>query len=269
MQSVSKFPTPHLQEIEYVLCDIDDTISTDGYLTPAAYNALWRLQGAGFKVIPITGRPAGWCDHFARMWPIKAIVGENGAFYFCYNPETKTFQKRFYADLRTRKFNRQQIDKIAEIILQDVPGCGLASDQPYRETDIAIDFCEDVDMLSQYDILRIVTIMEQNGMTAKISSIHVNGWIGDYDKLTMTGSLLQEVFDCNIHLEKNKIVFIGDSPNDQPMFNYFPNSVGVANVKKFASQLTYKPTYITELESGSGFVEFTDLLIANHLTAGV
>ena len=106
-------------------------------------------------------------------------------------------------------------------------------------------------------------------MSAKVSSIHVNGWIGDYDKLSMTGYLFQEVFDCDIHLEKNKIVFIGDSPNDQPMFNFFPNSVGVANVKNFTSQLIYEPTYITELEAGSGFVELTDLLIANHLTAAV
>jgi HAD superfamily hydrolase (TIGR01484 family) len=267
MQALSKFPIHHLQAIEYVLCDIDDTISTDGCLTPAAYSALWRLQNAGFKIIPVTGRPAGWCDHFARMWPINAIVGENGAFYFRYDPENKIFHKRFYADLETRKSNRRQIDKIAEIILRDVPGCALTSDQPYREADIAIDFCEDVSVLSQCDILRIVSIMEQNGMTAKVSSIHVNGWIGDYNKLSMTGHLFQEVFDCDINLEKNKFVFIGDSPNDQPMFNFFPNSVGVANVKNFTSQLIYEPTYITELEAGSGFVELTDLLIANHLTA--
>jgi HAD superfamily hydrolase (TIGR01484 family) len=269
MQALSKFPIHHLQAIEYVLCDIDDTISTDGCLTPAAYSALWRLQNAGFKIIPVTGRPAGWCDHFARMWPINAIVGENGAFYFRYDPENKIFHKRFYADLKTRKSNRRQIDKIAEIILRDVPGCALTSDQPYREADIAIDFREDVSVLSQCDILRIVSIMEQNGMTAKVSSIHVNGWIGDYDKLSMTGYLFQEVFGCDINLEKNKIVFIGDSPNDQPMFNFFPNSVGVANVKNFTSQLIYEPTYITELEAGSGFVELTDLLIANHLNVTV
>ena len=269
MQALSQFPTHHLQAIEYVLCDIDDTISTDGCLTPTAYSALWRLQNAGYKVIPVTGRPAGWCDHFARMWPIDAIVGENGAFYFRYDTDHKIFHKRFYADLETRKSNRQQIDEIAEIILRDVPGCALASDQSYREADIAIDFCEDVAVLSQRDILRIVSIMEQNGMTAKISSIHVNGWIGDYDKLSMTGHLFQEIFECNIHIEKNKIVFIGDSPNDQPMFNYFPNSVGVANVKKYVSQLICEPTYITDLEAGSGFVELTDLLIANHLTTAV
>ena len=269
MQPLSRFPIHHLQKIEYVLCDIDDTISTDGCLTAEAYSALWRLYDAGFKIIPVTGRPAGWCDHFARMWPISAIVGENGAFYFCFDPENKTLHKRFYADLETRKSSRQKIDKIAEKILRDIPGCALASDQPYREADIAIDFCEDVAMLPQCDILRIVSIMEQNGMIAKISSIHVNGWIGKYDKLSMTGYLFQEVFDCDIHLEKDKIVFIGDSPNDQPMFNFFPNSVGVANVKNFTSQLIYEPTYITELEAGSGFVELADLLIANHLTAAV
>ena len=103
MQALSKFPIHHLQAIEYVLCDIDDTISTDGCLTPAAYSALWRLQNAGFKIIPVTGRPAGWCDHFARMWPINAIVGENGAFYFRYDPENKIFHN-LHNDLDDYKF---------------------------------------------------------------------------------------------------------------------------------------------------------------------
>ena len=269
MQPLSQFSTDNLKKVKYVLCDIDDTVSTGGRLTAEAYSALWRLHDNGFVVIPVTGRPAGWCDHFARMWPVAAIVGENGAFYFRYDPITKTFHKRFVDDVETRKSNRQQITKIVEIILGDVPGCALASDQLYREADIAIDFCEDVAPLSASDISRIVSLMEQHGMTAKVSSIHVNGWIGNYDKLTMTKNLMAEVFDCHIESEKDKFVFVGDSPNDQPMFHYFPNAVGVANLKNFESQLRHKPTYVTELEAGSGFVELADALIAARETGTV
>lgn len=262
MQSLSQFPINSLKAVEYVLCDIDDTVSTEGRLTAAAYDALWRLHDAAFVVIPVTGRPAGWCDHFARMWPIQAIVGENGAFYFRYDPITKIFHKRFADDQETRKSNRQRINQIAKIILAEVPGCALASDQLYREADIAIDFCEDVSPLPPSDISRIVAIMEQHGMTAKVSSIHVNGWIGKYDKLTMTKHLMAEVFDCEIGYEKEKFIFVGDSPNDQPMFHYFPNAVGVANLKNFESELKHKPAYVTKLEAGSGFVELADALIA-------
>ena len=264
MQSLSQFPADHLKKIKYVLCDIDDTVSTHGRLTAEAYGALWRLHDNGLVVVPVTGRPAGWCDHLARMWPVAAIVGENGAFYFRYDSSSKTFQKRFVDDVKTRKKNRRRITQIAKIILGDVPGCALASDQLYREADIAIDFCEDVTPLSASDISRIVLLMEQNGMTAKVSSIHVNGWIGNYDKLTMTKRLMAEVFDCHIESEKDKFVFVGDSPNDQPMFHYFPNAVGVANLKNFESQLRHKPAYVTETEAGSGFVELADALIASR-----
>src|SRR5262249_57511345 len=82
MEPLDSFPMAARRRIRGVLADIDDTITTDGKLTAAAYGALERLQAAGFRVVPITGRPAGWCDHIARMWPVDAVVGENRAFYF-------------------------------------------------------------------------------------------------------------------------------------------------------------------------------------------
>ncbi len=262
MRPLAEFPTAQRQSIKYLLADIDDTISTEGRLTPEAYYALARLQDAGLKVIPITGRPAGWCDHFARMWPIDAIVGENGAFYFRYDHDKRVFQKRFSASDEERLQNRQRLSEVSRLILKEVPGCALASDQNYREADIAIDFCEDVAPLSEEDIARIVALMEDNGLTAKVSSIHVNGWIGSYDKLTMTEILMADIFNCDIETEKNSFVFVGDSPNDQPMFKYFPNAVGVANLRNFESSLTDRPTYVTDMEAGSGFVELVDTLVS-------
>ena len=269
MRRLSEFPVKTLASIKYLLCDIDDTITTDGRLTPEAYAAMARLQSAGLLVIPITGRPAGWCDHFARMWPIDAIVGENGAFYFRYNHDTRTFQKQFFADDKTRRINRTRLNEVADHILKAVPGSALASDQLYREADIAIDFCEDVKPLSSIDIERIVSLMEEQGLTAKVSSIHVNGWIGSYDKLTMTKRLMAEVFKCEIEAEKELFVFVGDSPNDQPMFQFFPNAVGVANLHHFEKDLTHKPAYVTEREAGSGFVELADALISARAASTV
>lgn len=260
MRPLSEFPVHQIQSIKYFLADIDDTITTEGRLTPDAYSALARLQETGLKVIPITGRPAGWCDHFARMWPIDAIVGENGAFYFRYDHADRTFKKRFSATEEQRVENRRRLDEVSQLIVREVNGSALASDQNYREADIAIDFCEDVTRLPEQDINRIVTLMEENGLTAKVSSIHVNGWIGEYDKLTMTKSLMAEEFDCDTEKEKEDFIFVGDSPNDQPMFGYFPNAVGVANLKNFESSLKMTPAYVTELEAGSGFVELVNAL---------
>jgi HAD superfamily hydrolase (TIGR01484 family) len=241
-----------------VLADIDDTLTTDGKLTAEAYAALERLHQAGFRVVPVTGRPAGWCDHIARMWPVDAVVGENGAFYF-FHAEGR-LQRRFQQDDRSRAEKRGRLDVIAARILAAVPGCALASDQPYRETDLAIDYCEDVPPLPLAAAERIASLMREAGLTAKVSSIHVNGWFGDYDKLTTTKRLFAERFGLDLEKANREIVFAGDSPNDAPMFAFFDNSVGVANVCKYQELLSAKPRYVTRAAAGAGFSE-----LAGHL----
>jgi len=242
--------------------DIDDTLTTEGRLTAAAYAALERLHDAGLLVAPITGRPAGWCDHIARMWPVGGVIGENGAFYFAYDPAARRLVKRFRDDDATRAANRARFAAVGDRILREVPGAALASDQLYREADLAIDFCEDVPRLPDAAVDRIVAIMREAGMTAKVSSIHVNGWFGDYDKLGMTRTLMRERFGIDLDADRDRYVFVGDSPNDAPMFAYFPLSVGVANVRRFASRLEHAPAYVTAADSGAGFAELAARLLA-------
>ncbi|HQR10296.1 MAG TPA: HAD-IIB family hydrolase [Casimicrobiaceae bacterium] len=247
--------------IRGVLTDIDDTLSTHGRLGADAYAAMERLRAAGKLVIPITGRPAGWCDHIARMWPVDAVVGENGALYMHHDDARRKLVARFAASAAERAANRVRLVAIGAAILSAVPGAALASDQHYRESDLAIDFCEDVPALPREDVDRIVALMEGEGMTAKVSSIHVNGWFGAYDKLAMTRTLLAEVFAVDLDAQRGQFVFVGDSPNDAPMFGYFPNSVGVANVRPFLDRIATPPTFITRGEAGAGFVELTDYLL--------
>jgi HAD superfamily hydrolase (TIGR01484 family) len=245
--------------VRAVLLDIDDTLTTDGKLTAGAYGALERLKHAGLRVVPVTGRPAGWCDHIARMWPVDAVVGENGAFYFFY--ESNRLHQRFFDDAATRAQKRARLDAIAAQILASVPGCALASDQPYRETDLAIDYCEDVPPLPVEAAQRIAELMRQAGLTAKVSSIHVNGWFGDYDKLATTRRLFAERFAPDLAAANRDVVFAGDSPNDAPMFAFFEKSVGVANVRRFEGLLTDKPKYVTRAASGAGFAELAEHLL--------
>jgi HAD superfamily hydrolase (TIGR01484 family) len=261
MKPLSQMSLEMARSIRVVLTDIDDTITTEGMLTAAAYGALERLHRAGFLVIPVTGRPAGWCDHIARMWPVDAVVGENGAFYFRYDRERKTMQQRFWAGPEELKRNRAKLDVIETEVLASVPGAALASDQAYRMADLAIDFCEDVPALPEAEVDRIVFIFERAGAQAKVSSIHVNGWFGDYNKLSMAKTLLADGFGMDWEEAKNAVVYAGDSPNDEPMFAAFPLSVGVANIRAFAHRLTSKPAYLANGHSGEGFVELADLLL--------
>ena len=264
MKPLSEFAFAARAGIRGVFFDIDDTLTTDGKLTAEAYLALDQLQRQGLLVIPVTGRPAGWCDHIARMWPVDGVVGENGAFYFTYDTAQHKLLKRFVSPEKAggedRTARKARLAEIAAHILREVPGSALASDQGYREADIAIDFCEDVPALPRAAVERIAMLMREAGLTAKISSIHVNGWFGEYDKLSTTVLFMHE--QCGIDLDgaKNAFVFVGDSPNDAMMFGYFPYSIGVANVRDFTGAMTALPAFVTEKRCGEGFAEVVKTL---------
>jgi len=260
---IKKFPKSLAKNIKVVFCDIDDTISTNGKILPESYLALWKLYRAGIHVVPITGRCAGWVDHIARMWPVKGVIGENGAFYAYMDDSIsqKKLLKRYYFRPEEIKDLKIKFEDIKKEVFQLFPQLKLASDQPYREFDLAIDYCEDVPPLDKSELIKIVKIFEKYGAKTKISSIHVNGWFGDYDKLKMTKIFSKEQLNMDEERLKKESIFIGDSPNDQPMFQFFENSVGVSNIMNFINFFDYLPKYTTKNEAGLGFAEFAQCII--------
>ncbi len=249
------------ERLRGLLFDIDETLTTEGRLTAEAYGALERLKSAGRLVVPVTGRPAGWCDHIARMWPVDAVVGENGAFYFRF--VNGKLSKKYHDSEPDRANNRNRLRTIGARILAQVPGCALASDQPYREADLAIDYCEDVPALPLEAAQRIAGLMRAEGLNAKVSSIHVNGWFGGYDKLAMSKRLFADEFGIAADRLRRELAFAGDSPNDAPMFAFFEHSVGVANVARFAGVLEAEPKFVTRGASGAGFAELAAHLLGS------
>jgi HAD superfamily hydrolase (TIGR01484 family) len=262
MQPLSALPAAVAGNLLGLFTDIDDTITTEGRLPAAAYAALERLHEAGLAVVPITGRPAGWCDMVARFWPVSGVVGENGAFYFRYDHAAKKMIRVFVASDAERAENRKKLAGLSARILAEVPGSAIASDQLYREADLAIDFCEDVPPLPREAVDKIVGLFEQAGAVAKVSSIHVNGWFGRYDKLSMTRRFVQEAMGLDLEAMKEQFVFCGDSPNDAPMFGYFPYACGVANVKDFVGRIDALPAYVSRQRGGEGFVEIAERILS-------
>jgi HAD superfamily hydrolase (TIGR01484 family) len=262
MKPLGQFPDQCRKKITHVLTDIDGTITVKGRLPSRVFKAMERLRTAGIHIVPITGRPAGWCDHIARMWPVDGIVGENGALCFWFDEAEGKLKKRFFEteDIRTHK--RLRLKQIQKEILASVPGSAVASDQRYRETDLAIDYCEDVSPLGPRAVDRICDIFKKYGATCKVSSIHVNGWFGNYDKLKMTKIFIQDRWGLDLDTNKEQFVFCGDSPNDEPMFEYFTYSVGVKNVLNFTDRMKHLPTFVANKEEGDGFTELVDTLLA-------
>ena len=261
MKPLREFPPEARQKVRYVLSDIDDTLTTDGRLPAAAYTAMERLREAGLKMVPITGRPAGWCDHIARMWPVDGVVGENGALYYTYDESSKKMVRRYWKTEAEFAADQEKLASLRDHVLAEVPGAAISADQPFRVADLAIDFCEDVPPLPREAIDRIIALCEEAGATQKESSIHVNTWFGHFDKLAMTRHLFSEVFREDLDLIRAEVVFAGDSPNDVPMFRYFPNAVGVANVQDFGERVHPQPAWVTQARGGAGFAELADALL--------
>jgi HAD superfamily hydrolase (TIGR01484 family) len=258
MKNINEFPAEVAAELHYALFDIDDTITTEGRLGADAYNALWAMHERGLRVIPVTGRPAGWCDMIIRQWPVDAVIGENGAFAYYRvaqgTPYAELTHPNVCPDAQTR------LKAVRDVCLAQVHGCRVALDQFARKYDLAIDFCEDEPKLELSEAYKIRDICESFGALAKVSSIHVNTWFGEYDKREMAEMLLTQIYgelpptaDAPSFLDKS--IFFGDSPNDEPMFAYFPHSCAVANILPFLDKLENKPAYICSHESGRGFAQ--------------
>lgn len=246
------------QDIRYILMDIDDTITTNGKLPAAAYSALWKLHNNGFVVVPVTGRPAGWCDLIARQWPVDGVVGENGALAFW---EEEGHMKRMFHENAVNN-THHTLQEIKEKILLEIPGTRIAGDQFSRMFDIAIDFAEEEPKLPLTVAQKIKEMCTNMGAIAKVSSIHVNTWMGQYDKLSMAIRFLEKQCNYNDKRDNQQVLFFGDSPNDEPMFSHFQQSVGVASILDYKEMMKILPTYITSFKGGEGFSEGVDTLLS-------
>ena len=273
MQPLSDWPVSTGPTLLGLLTDIDDTLTTDGAITPDALAALAALKASGLHVIPITGRPVGWSEPFALAWPVDAIVAENGAVAlrrvaqdFDRNgpqgnqDKRKQLLKSYQQDAATRSANYARMQQVLAHIEATVPGARRATDSPGRETDIAIDHSE-FTHLAQAAIDQCVAIMRAEGMSATVSSIHINGWFGVHNKLEGARWIVRELLGRELDAEIGRWVYIGDSTNDQLMFEHFPHSVGVANIARFVPQLTHLPRYVTQGERGAGFTELAQAIL--------
>lgn len=282
-------PPPSCRQVRGVMTDIDDTLTADGELDPAALQALQALADAGLPVIAITGRPMGWSQSFARelnrlcraarhargaaapppggagTWPLAAIVAENGAVALI--PQGDGLAIEYAQDEATRQANAIRLQAVQQQVLREVPGATAARDSAGRVTDIAIDHSEFAH-LDEARIAGVVAIMRAASMHATVSSIHINGWFGEHDKLSGARWMVQRLFGRRLDDEIDRWVYVGDSTNDQAMFAAFALSVGVANLQRFAAQLHTWPAYLCAGERGRGFAELAARLLAERSAAG-
>ena len=267
----AQFPPAAARAVRGVLTDIDDTLTSAGAITPDALAGLGRLRAAGIPVIAVTGRSAGWSEAFARNWPLDAIVAENGSVALFRPPPVAPdgddgdranddLLVEYAQDASTRELNRQRLQAVATQVLREVPGATLAADSGGRITDIAVDHAEHAH-LPPDAVARVVALMREGGLTATVSSIHVNGWIGSHDKLTGARWMVRRLWGRDLDAEADDWLAIGDSANDRALFERFATSVGVANLMHQAATIEVWPAWLTEGERGAGFAEVAERLV--------
>ena len=252
-----------------IFTDIDDTLTSEGAITPDALRALADLKVAGLVVIPITGRPIGWCEPFmagpaGSTWPVEAMVAENGAVAFTLGSSPQqTLVKRYQQDAATRSANQVRMREIAAQVAAEVPGVALSRDSAGRETDLAFDYAEFARHTPD-TVQQVLAVLQQAGMQTTVSSIHIHGCFGDFNKWQGANWIVRELLGRNLAQELDRWVFVGDSGNDQAMFQHFTHSVGVANIARFVPQLTHLPRYVTQGERGAGFAEVARAILASR-----
>jgi HAD superfamily hydrolase (TIGR01484 family) len=259
-----------------VFTDIDDTLTTHGAITQDALQALADLKAAGLTVIAITGRPIGWCEPLAAgnpdqgtpPWPLDAMVTENGALALVpdqNSPEPlsnmrRVLSKIYQQDEATRTANRVRMERVAAQVLREMPDVQRTQDNGGRETDLAFDYNE-FTHLPPDKVQAVLRILQDAGMHTTVSSIHIHGCFGVFNKWQGACWIVRQLFGRALAQEADRWVFVGDSGNDQAMFQHFTHSVGVANIARVVPQLRHLPTYITPSARGAGFAEVAHAML--------
>ena len=251
---VQSLPSSFAQNIEILFTDVDDTLTWQGKLPVETFIALDKLRKKGIKVIPVTGASAGWCDCMIRTWPIDTVIGENGSFWMNRDQSGKV-QFDYSIESAERDENFAKLHQLAAELKTIFKDIDYTPDQAFRFTDIAFDIGQEV-KVKPHLAAQAVNWLIDNGVNAKLSSIHINAWLGDYSKAATALRWLE----AQGYKEHSHCAFIGDSPNDEAMFEHFDCSIGVANIAKFLEKMHYRPRYITKQSGGFGFVELANIL---------
>lgn len=247
-----------LSQVQAVFTDVDGTLTVHDRLTSEVVGALERLSAGGVKVVLVTGRPAGFAECWMRTLPVAGVIAENGGLYFARDAKGR-FRKRYARPEERRKAERARLSRAVAAAMRAVPGARLSTDSAYTEVDLAIDYNEEV-RLGGEAAGKLEAFLRARGIQAVRSSVHVNCWIGSFDKRWMAKRFLRQEWKLALEPADRRFVYVGDSFNDAPMFEAFSLSVGVANVLDVLDRLPHLPSFVTKAREGLGFLEVADAI---------
>jgi len=254
-----------LSRVQAVFTDVDGTLTTGGRLRASTLAALESLGRAGVEVVLVTGRPAGFAEAWARTLPVAGVIAENGGVSVRLDARG-ALRKVHARPAAVRRRERQRLERVVRSALRAVPGARLSTDSIYAEVDLAIDVNEEV-RLGPAAAARLEAFLAARGVNAVRSSVHVNAWIGPFDKAWMVRRFIRTVWKDRLRPDDGRYVYLGDSLNDAPLFGAFSLSVGVANVRAVLDLLERRPRYVTRAPEGAGFEELARAVLRSRRNA--
>ncbi|WP_322054965.1 HAD-IIB family hydrolase [Paraburkholderia bannensis] len=255
MQSLSLAPAGEFSGVQFVLTDMDETLTYQGRLAASTYDALERLQAAGVRVMPVTAAPAGWGDQMARMWPVDGVIAENGGIFMRRDAQGHGVERSWWADEADVTPMRNRLASIAARVASAVPDARVADDQVFRLASLAWQ------RTGTSRDGQIVAALRAAGAETAVNNLWVLGWLGGYDKLSMSLRVLTDAYGVAPATAAEVVAYSGDSTNDAPMFGYFRHTVGVSTVVDCLPQLPVAPRWVTAGPGGAGFVEFANAIL--------
>lgn len=254
--------------ITVVAFDLDDTLLTDGQLVPSVYSALGRLAEAGYLLVAVTGRPLGYGEVLARLFPVLGVVVENGSLSV-QRASTGALLVRDPVPNSERERRNTALAELDRAVRAAVPNAVFSDDMPLRRSELTYDVAEHR-RLEEDEIARVVAVIRAHGAWATRSSVHVHA---TFDRGNKAEGLLRFLHEQapllraagasvpDLGAWRQRILFVGDSGNDAPCFAGFPCTVGVANVRAALASLSVAPRWVTTAEKGAGFRELAEHLL--------
>jgi HAD superfamily hydrolase (TIGR01484 family) len=251
-QPITAILPNRLQNVRLIATDMDGTLTRKEKFSSLLLHTLESLAAANFEVIIVTGRSAGWVEAIAHYFPIRGAIAENGGLFY----DSYTHSSQLLTDIDNIIIHRQQLAQTFQLLQSKFPQLQESSDNCFRLTDWTFD----VAGLTVAQLEQINSICQQKGWSFTYSTVQCHIKPLQQDKAIALQQVVKKSFSA---LQPEQIVTVGDSPNDQSLFDAskFPLSVGVANINSYRELLQYQPIYITHQGEVEGFRELAKLLI--------
>ncbi len=229
--------------IKKVFSDFDGTLTeSDGSLSKHFITILDLLQKRRVPLSIVTGRSLSWGHFFITHFPqVDSVICEGGGVLLFRDSNGVMMEENLVSEDDYLFLEKAAFD------LTNSFDCPLSLDSFGRRTDRAIDLYKFKGNKSLKK--NIEDFLREKGLNFSSSNVHLNFWKGEFSKSKAMKHLLRKKYPS---YQVEDCLFFGDAPNDESVFEFFPNSVGVSNIQPHLDSMKFHPKVIMKGKENEG-----------------